>query len=95
MEVTYEISLNMKTHRDIETYGCFKLGRDEQFARTLYSSLQGGEVVSLNSVMTIDLIRRENGIPFPLELRHCNYDQLAINVKLITKELFKQLNLES
>ncbi|MET1056595.1 MAG: hypothetical protein ABWY16_14900 [Pedobacter sp.] len=84
----------MKTAKDIETYGCFMLGPNEQFARALYSALQGDDEISLNSVMTIDLIRRENGIPFPLKLRHCNYDQLASNVKLITKELFKQLNLE-
>jgi hypothetical protein len=94
MEVCYEISLNMKTFKGIETYGCFAVGRDEQFARTLYSSLEGGDQVSENSVITIDFIRRENGVPYPLALRHCSYDQLSENVRRITRELFIRLNLE-
>jgi hypothetical protein len=95
METTYEISLNLKARKAIESYGSFFIGRDEQFARRLYTSLQGDDQVSLDSVITIDLIKRENGIPFPLALRHCSYEQLATNVKLITKELFKHTNLEN
>jgi hypothetical protein len=94
MKTTYEISLNLKARAAIESYGCFSIGQDEQFARDLYSTLEGGEQVSLDSVITVDLIKRENGIPYPLDMRHCTYDQLAANVKLITKELFKRLNLE-
>lgn len=78
----------------METYGCFSLGKDEQFAKYLYSQLEGEELIFPNSVITIDLIKRERGVPFPLQLRHCSYEQLACNVKIITKELFKQLNLE-
>lgn len=84
----------MKTHKGIETYGCFSIGHDEEFARGLYASLQGSDDVSPGAVITIDLLRRENGMPFPLALRHCNYEQLARNVQVITKELFKHLNLE-
>lgn len=84
----------MKTCKGIATYGCFTLGNDQQLARTLYNSLEGDQQVSANSVITIDLIKREHGIPFPLDLRHCSYEQLAVNVQLITKELFKHLNLE-
>jgi hypothetical protein len=94
MDATYEISLNMKTLKGIEPYGCFSLGNDEQFARTLYRSLEGDEQVSLSSIITIDLIKRKDGIPFPQGLRHCTYDQLAANVQLITRELFKHLNLD-
>lgn len=84
----------MKTSKGIATYGCFNLGNDEQFARTLYASLRGNEQVSVDSVITIDLIKWEQGIPFPLDLRHCSYEQLAVNVQVITKDLFKYLNLE-
>lgn len=93
--MSYEITLNMRTLQGIETYGCFSVGYDEEFARGIYSSLEGSDDVSPGSVITIDLLRRENGIPFPLALRHCNYDQLAKNVQLITRELFKHLNLDS
>lgn len=85
----------MRTLQGIEAYGCSSVGYDEDFARGLYSSLEGSDDVSPASVITIDLLRRENGIPFPLALRHCNYDQLVKNVQLITRELFKHLNLDS
>jgi len=51
--------------------------------------------VNEDSVITIDLIKRENQIPYPQKLRHCSYAQLAENIKIITKELFKQLNLHT
>ena len=94
MESGFEISLNMKTLRGLETYGCFKLGTDERFALALYTSLEGSENILPDSVITIDLVRRENGLLFPLGFRHCSYNQLAENVKIITKELFKHLILE-
>lgn len=78
----------------METYGCFLLGDNESFARSVFGLMQGEDLVFPSAVITIDLIKRENGVPFPLGLRHSSYDQLGYNVKLITKELFKQLNLE-
>ena len=84
----------MKTLRGLETYGCFSLGNDEQFAAALYGSLEGDEEILPDSVITIDLVKRENGLLFPLGLRHCNYEQLAENVKIITKGIFKRLNLQ-
>lgn len=94
METCYEISLNMKTGKGIERYGSFAIGTAENFARTLYSQMEGEEEVSPDSVITIELTKREHGIPYPLALRHCTYQQLASNVKLITKEVFKHFNLE-
>lgn len=94
METRYEISLNMKTLKGMETYGCFSLGMDEGFARSVFGLMKGEDLVSSGSVITVDLIKREAGVPFPLGLRHCSYEQLAYNVKVITKELFKQLILE-
>lgn len=95
MDSKFEISLNMKTCKGIETYGCFNLGKDEQFARSLFDGLLGDDKVNEDSVITIDLIKRENQIPYPQKLRHCSYAQLAENIKIITKELFKQLNLHT
>jgi len=85
----------MKTLKGIETYGSFSLGSEETFAKILYNSLEGDPEISTAALISIDLIKREQGIPFPLELKHCSYEQLAANVKQITKELFKHLNLET
>lgn len=84
----------MKTLNGLETYGCFDLGTNEEFARSLYTSLHGSKDISPDSVITIDLVKRENGLLFPLAIRHCNYHQLAEDVKIITRELFKRLILE-
>lgn len=84
----------MRTSKGMETYGYFTLGDSESFATNLYKLMVGDEEIAIDSVITIDLIRRHNGVPFIIKLRHCTYDQLATNVKVITKELFKQLNLE-
>jgi len=84
----------MRTSAGIETYGCFSVGNDEAFARRLYASLEGDDQVTIDYVITIDLVKRENGIPLPQGLLHCSYDQLSANVRLITKEVFKQLNLQ-
>jgi len=86
--------LNMKTLKGIEAYGCFKLGDDEDFAVSLYKSIQGNEEVLPDSIITVDLVKRENGLLFPLGIRHCNDQELAENLKIITRELFKKLNLE-
>lgn len=84
----------MKTVSGIETYGRFEIGQDTQFALGVFDELEGSNEVSPDSVMTVDLIKRENGVPFPLALKHCTLVQLGENVKRISKELFKHLNLE-
>lgn len=94
METKLEISLNMKRCKGIETYGCFDIGGDLNFALELFDSLEGSKQVSPESVMTVDLVKREHGIPYPLALKHCTLEQLGTNVKHITKELFKRVNLE-
>jgi hypothetical protein len=94
MEPEFEISLNMKTSRGIETYACFKLGIDKEFSFLLFTSLIGDDAISPDSIITIDLVKREKGLLFPLGFLHCSYDQLSENVKIITRELFKKLNLE-
>lgn len=95
MKKSFEILLNMKTLHGLECYGSFLIGGDEAFAKNLYWSLQGDDQLKTNSVITIELIIRENAIPLTLALRHCSYDQLGCNIKIITREVFKQLNLEN
>jgi len=79
----------------MQTYGFFNIGNSPEFAEKLFDLLAGGNQVSPESVMTIDLVRRENGVPYPLALKHCTLGQLGENVKLISKELFKHINLEN
>lgn len=94
METSFEISLNMKTIKGLETYASFYLGRNEKFAKGLFDLMQGEREIKENSVISMDLTKRQNGIPYPISILHCNWEHLAYNTKIITKEVFKELNLE-
>jgi hypothetical protein len=94
METSFEISLNMKTIKGLETYASFYLGSDEKFSKHLFDLMQGEREIQENSVISMDLTKRHKGIPYPLSILHCNWEHLARNTKIITKEIFKELNLE-
>ncbi|SOD13784.1 hypothetical protein SAMN06297358_1236 [Pedobacter xixiisoli] len=81
--------------KGIVEYGCFPIGSDGGFAVKIFSLLEGTSEISEGSMITMDLVKWEDGIPYPMILIHCTYEQLAVNVKLITKELFKYFNLEN
>jgi hypothetical protein len=94
MENAYRISFNLKTLNSFETYGCFFLGEDQKFAENTFNLLLGEDNVSEQSVISLDLTKQEEGIALPVKIKHCTLEQLAVNVKVITKEVFKELNLE-
>lgn len=94
METTYEISLKMKVQKRVEEYARFFVGNNREFAYQLFHSMEGSENVSPTSIIMIDLVKWEKGVPCPIVLKHCTYEQIAFNAKLITKELFKHFNLE-
>ncbi|GGH27805.1 hypothetical protein FAZ19_19280 [Sphingobacterium alkalisoli] len=94
METHFEISLNMKTLKGLETYASFYLGTDQLFATRLFNMMQGEREIMKNAIITVDLTKKEDGIPFTLAALYCNCEHLAYNIKIITKEIFKKLNLE-
>ncbi|MBB5634983.1 hypothetical protein HDE68_000868 [Pedobacter cryoconitis] len=94
METSFEISLNMKTIKGLETYASFYLGSDEKFARRIFDLIEGDREIKENSIISMDLTQRHKGVPYPVSILHCNWEHLAFNTKLITKEMFKELNLE-
>jgi len=94
METFFEISLNMKINKGLLTYASFYLGPDQQFAKRIFDLMQGEREIKENSVISMDLTKRQDGIPYPVSIVHCNWEHLAHNTKIITKEIFKELNLE-
>lgn len=83
----------MKTAEGMETYGSFQIGHERRFAVNLFMSLRGSAEVSLDSVITAELVKWKGGQRQDIALIHCSYLQLGDNVKTITKGLFKRLNL--
>ncbi|WP_442591942.1 hypothetical protein ACSBL2_12015 [Pedobacter sp. AW31-3R] len=53
MEPAFEISLNLKTLKGVETYRCFNPGANEEFAASLYASLQENEWGRIQSLLLI------------------------------------------
>lgn len=84
----------MKTTKGLETYARFYLGSNEKFAGSLFDLMHGEREIKENSVISMDLTKRQGGIPYPMSILHCNWDHLAFNTKIITKEVFKGLNLD-
>ena len=94
METSFCIVFNIKTTDGYETYGRFMLGKNREFAYDVFNKLQGEDMPDETSVLSIDMIELKNGLPLNLKLISCTLDQLAQNVKIITKEIFKAYNLK-
>jgi hypothetical protein len=95
MKTTFYISLHIKTPWGFETYGTFELGNDRKKAGDIFSQLSGDENVSDKTILHIDFTELTNGIPLPLKILHCTLDEIALNVRIITRELFKNMGLST
>lgn len=94
METTFFIELSMKTAAGFECYGCFDLGNDREFAVKLFSRLDGRPLEDEPGVLHMDLVEKYRGLPVNMQVVSCSVEELSRNVKIITRELFKRLNLD-
>ncbi|WP_153796681.1 hypothetical protein [Foetidibacter luteolus] len=95
MKNAFYIILNMKSGSDYETFGKFMLGNDKRFAENLFNRLQGSRVVQNSNPIQLDFVEMKDGLPANLNVMCCNLQQLTDNCRLITKEIFKMLNMET
>ena len=91
---TFFIEVNMKTANGFEGYGCFDLGDDRKFALQLFSTLGGRPPQGDEGVLQMDLVEKQRGLPVNVQVISCSLAELCGNVKIITTELFKRLNLD-
>jgi len=94
METTYYMVLDMKTIRGFETIGRFNIGNNSHFAHTVFNQLEGSRAVSESNILHLDFVEMRDGLPVNLNMISCTLDQLSENFKTITRETFKQYNLE-
>ena len=90
----FYIVLNIKSGKDFQTYGKFFLGNNRRFADNIFKKLKGNKRVSNASVLYIELMETSNELPVNIHVMSCSLDELSENCKMITKETFKQCNLE-
>jgi hypothetical protein len=94
METKYYIDLHIKTPKGFETYGTFQLGNDREKALDIFAQLNGTDEVAEKSILHMDLTEMRGGIPLPIQIRHCTIDDIAVNSRIITRHVFKNLALE-
>jgi hypothetical protein len=90
----FYIVLNVKSGKDFQTYGKFFLGSSRKFAEAVFRKLKGNKKVSDASVLYIELMETNNELPINIQVLSCSLEELSENCKMITKETFKQCNLE-
>ena len=94
MERKFYIELNMKTVYGFERFGCFELGSDRGFAVELFAGLAGRPAEGDTEVLHMDLVEKRGGLPMNMQVISCTVEELAKNMKYLTRELFKKLNLD-
>ena len=94
METLFSISFNIRTPDNIGTYGSFFIGNDKERAYDVFRKLKGDDNVSEDDLLFIEFSERRDGIPFNLKMRACTLEDLAFNVKIITREAFKIYGIE-
>jgi hypothetical protein len=89
MDTNFQISLNLRNIAGITTIGCFFLGPDQHFAEHTFKLLKGMGADAEKNLPCLELTCVTDDVRLPLALKPCTLDQLASNIQLLTKELFK------
>lgn len=89
----YYLELNMRTGAGFERFGRFDLGEDRAFAVALFSGLEGEPVDGDTGILHMDLVEKRQGLPMNMQVINCTVEELSRNMKHITREIFKHLNL--
>jgi hypothetical protein len=90
----FYIVVNLKTGKSYESFAKFYIGNKKRPAENIFLKLKGSKEVSEKSILQLELTEISRGLPLNLNLLACTLEELADNCKIITKELFKQYNLE-
>lgn len=93
METVYYLGLHIKTPNGFETFSKFYLGNDRNKANAILSQLHGTDELDENSILNMDFTELRSGIPLPIKFLHCIIEDIAVNSKIITREVFKNLAL--
>lgn len=94
METQFYILLSLATPRGFEHYGQYSFGDDREAAYVLFNDLQGSETLGGSCLLHVDLMETVNELPVKIRTKCCTLDELAVNSKLIAREIFRQKNLK-
>ena len=89
----FYILFNIKTANGLESYGKFFIGNNQDIAHSIFKSLRGSREVNEENMLFIELVEISKGLPVNLKIMSCTLNELGVNCKFITKEVFKALNI--
>lgn len=91
---TFYLLLNLRTANGYESFGKFIIGNNRTMAYSLFAQLKGNKEVDEKAVLTMELMETINELPLNLQIISCTLEQLQLNCGTITKEIYKEMNLE-
>lgn len=91
---TFYIVLNLRTGTGYECFGKFEVGNNRKSATSIFNQLRGRKNVDDNSILQLDLMESVNGLPVNMQMITCSLEELSENCKIITKEIFRNYNME-
>ena len=94
MKSAFYIQFNVKTPEGLHTYGRFAIGNSREAAAQIFGQLRGRPDVSELNFLTLELMETVGDLPVNLKMLSCTLDDLAYNCRIISREVFNQLNLK-
>lgn len=93
-QATFYIVLNIRTGTGYECFGKFLLGNNRRTATAIFNKLVGKKNVDEKSILQLDLMESLNDLPVNMQMMSCSLEELSENCKIITKEIFRNYNME-
>ncbi|MEO6832169.1 MAG: hypothetical protein ABI378_07240 [Chitinophagaceae bacterium] len=90
----FRIVINMRVADGFMETGNLFIGSDKDAAIKLFSELEGKSDVSTSSLLRLDLKEHAEGMDVLWHSLECSLSEMGDNMKMITKETFRLLNLE-
>lgn len=90
METTFYILLHLKTMDGHENFGKFYMGSNKEVADAIFRQLKGNSNVTDQCGLHLEFMEMRDNLPYNIKMLSCTLDQLAENVRIITKETFKR-----
>jgi hypothetical protein len=94
METQYYTVIKMKVLDAVIESGRFLMGDDMEFAADLYGKLSGNLDPESQFMLHMELRAESENMRETLQSKGCSLEELTENCRLITREMFKLLNLE-
>jgi hypothetical protein len=92
MKSAYFVTLNIKTLDGFETFGRFEIGNEIKEAKEIFNLLKGDDHLPKLPGLSMDLNEEFKGVSLTIKILDCTLDELADNVKIISREIFKRSN---